>query len=182
MLRFTTYFLLQFQIPKYYKMLQKKMFQTQYLNGTMKLYKIQKNIQMQKSTSYFPNYLHLLIRQNLKQKKNSDLHSSKRKLRVGLSYMLVHRIFGEITLAEIIKLKIRHSCTFMGSYSSMDLVLVFPPWLEILHFHRLIVAQKTFKPKQINMGSHMDLITQFLRQILQHCLEIGIIGKLKFFK
>ena len=165
MLRFTTYFLLQFQIPKYYKMLQKKMFQTQYLNGTMKLYKIQKNIQMQKFTSYSQNYRHSLIRQNLKQKKNSDLHFSKRKLRVGLSYMLVHRIFGEITLAEIIKLKIRHSCTFMGSYSSMDLVLVFPHSLEILLFLRLIAALLIFKKKQINMGSHMVQIIQFLRQI-----------------
>ena len=165
MLRFTTYFLLQFQIPKYSKMLQKKMFQTQYLNGTMKLYKIQKNIQMQKFTSYFPNYQHSLIRQNLKQKKNSDSHFSKRKPRVGRSYMLVHRIFGEITLEEITKLKIRHSCTSMGSCSSMDLVLVFQHSLEIHHFHLLIAVPLTFKTKQINTGSHMVQIIQFLRQI-----------------
>ena len=136
---------------------------------------------MQKFTSCSQNYQDKLIQQNLKQKKNSDSHFLRRKLRVGLLYMLVHRTFGEITLAEIMKLKIRHSCIIMDFCSSMDLVLVFLHSLEILHFHQLIVAQKTFKPKQINMGSHMDLIIQFLRQILQHCLEIRITGKLLFF-
>ena len=150
------------------------MYLTQYQSETMKQYKIQRSTQMLKFTNCSQNYQHKLIQQNLKQKKNSDLHFLRRKLRVGLLYMLEHKTFGDITLAEIIKLKIRHSCIFMDFYSSMDLVLVFLHSLEILHFHRLIVAQKTFKPKQINMGSRMDLIIQFLRQIMQHCLEIKL--------
>ena len=159
------------------------MYLTQYQNETMKQYKIQKNIQMQKFTSCSQNYQRKLILQSLKQKKNSDSHFLRRKLRVGLLYMLVHRTFGEITLAEIIKLKIRHSCIIMGSYSSMDLVLVFQHSLEILHFRRLIAAPLTFKKKQINTGSHMVQIIQFLRQIQKYFQELELqVNSYKFFK